>query len=245
MPNVTYALGKALCQIVGFQTVRSVILHPERFDAQRGGFVLACSHLSHLEPVIVAASVRRKIDWMSRTEFYRYHLMARALDALDCFPVNRQRPAHSSIRTAINRVGQGRVVGIFPEGGVATGYDSMLRGGPFKKGACVVANRARCPILPVVVVGTEKLNRVGPWLPFRRARVWMIFGNPIPPRLDESRRRVARELLAADLAAQFQSLFGELCATCGLPDDQVGWLDTDRASSAPPAPRPFALQGQT
>ena len=62
MPNLTYALGKALCQIVGFQTVRSVVLHRERFDTMSGGFVLACSHLSHLEPVIVATSVRRKID---------------------------------------------------------------------------------------------------------------------------------------------------------------------------------------
>jgi 1-acyl-sn-glycerol-3-phosphate acyltransferase len=217
MSNVAYALGKALCRTIGFLTVRPVILHPERFESMRGGFILACTHLSHLEPVIVGTLAGRKIDWISRLEFYRYHLAAAALRAMDAIPLNRQRCAHSSFRTAIKRIGKGRIVGIFPEGGVAVGADSVLHGGPIKHGVSVLAQRSGRPILPVVVVGTEHLNRVGPWLPFRHARVWLIFGRPVYPKQHrEGGRREGRRELAGELAGEFRKVYGELCSTCSL-----------------------------
>jgi 1-acyl-sn-glycerol-3-phosphate acyltransferase len=217
MSNLAYALGKALCRTIGFLTVRPVILHRERFESLPGGFILACTHLSHLEPVIVGTLVGRKIDWISRLEFYRYHLIAAALRALDAIPLNRQRAGHSSFRIAIRRIGQGRIVGIFPEGGVALGADSVLHGGPIKHGVCVLAQRSGRPIVPVVVVGTEHLNRVGPWLPFRHARVWLIFGRPVHPKqLREGGRREYRRRLAEELAGEFRKVYRELCASCSV-----------------------------
>src|SRR5438270_2894021 len=136
-----YALGWWFCRFVGLCCVRRVVLHESRFD-RPGGFVLTCSHLGHVEPAIVGALVRRKIDWMSRIEFFRHPLAARVLYALDVFPVKRHSISVEAIRTAVNRVRAGRVVGIFPEGGVTLGMDSVLRGGPIKKGACGVANPA-------------------------------------------------------------------------------------------------------
>jgi 1-acyl-sn-glycerol-3-phosphate acyltransferase len=215
-----YSLSNAFCRFVGFNCIRSTVIHPERFNVS-GGFVLACTHLSHLEPAIVGMLVKRKIDWMARIEFYRYRVVAMMLDALDAFPVNRQGVPVRAIRTAIERARAGRIVGIFPEGGVVHGSESAVRGGPIKKGACVIAYRAAVPILPVVVVGTDKLNRVGPWLPFRRARVWVAYGRLVHPRLDEPSRRIARNLMATDLQAEFQGLYQELCSRHGIDDREV------------------------
>jgi 1-acyl-sn-glycerol-3-phosphate acyltransferase len=215
-----YSICRMGCRFIRFSCVKPVILHPERFS-DSGGFVLACSHLSHLEPFVVETMMDRKIDWMARTEFYRYHVFASLLNGLNAIPVNRRGVPVRAIRTAIERSRAGRVVGIFPEGGVAHGCDSVLRGGPFKKGACVIAYRAARPVLPVVVVGTHRLNCVSPWLPFRRARVWMIFGRMIHPRLDEPRRRVARDLMADDLGAEYQAIYKELCSSCGIDDNDV------------------------
>ncbi len=184
-------MGKSLCRFVQFNCLKAVVLHGERAELP-GGYVLACTHLSHLEPVLIGAMIRRRIDWMSRIEFYKYRVVAALLDAVDAFPVNRQGVPVKAIRTAIDRVRLGRIVGIFPEGGVVRGSDLAFRGGPIKKGACLIAHRSAAPIVPVVVLGTEKLNCIGPWLPFRRGRIWVIYGKPIDPRLSEPRRRVAR-----------------------------------------------------
>ncbi|HEX4055296.1 MAG TPA: lysophospholipid acyltransferase family protein [Tepidisphaeraceae bacterium] len=215
-----YTISKICFRFVGFTCVRPVVLHPERFHVP-GGFILACSHVSHLEPFIVSTLVDRRIDWMARIEFYRYHIFAAMLREYDAFPVNRQGVPVRAIRTAIERSRAGRVVGIFPEGGVARGRESILRGGPIKKGVCVIAYRAALPVLPVIMLGTEKLNCVGPWLPFRRARIWINFGRLVYPRLDEPRRRVARHLMADDLGAEFQAIYKELCRTCGIDDRDV------------------------
>ncbi len=215
-----YTISKLGCRFIRFTCVRPVILHSERFNLP-GGFVLACSHVSHLEPFIISTLVNRRIDWMARIEFYRYHLFAAMLREFDAFPVNRRGVPVRAIRTAIERSRAGRVVGIFPEGGVAHGSDSVLRGGPIKKGACVIAYRAALPVLPAIILGTHKLNCVRPWLPFRRARVWVNFGRLVYPRLEEPRRRVARDLMADDLRAEFRATYKELCRTCGIDDRDV------------------------
>ena len=110
------------------------------------------------------------------------------------------------------------IVGIFPEGGVAQGSESIFRGGIVKEGACLIAQRARVPIVPVVVLGTEKLNCVDPWLPMRRGKLWLNVGRPLDPILDISHRRSARKQLAGQLRQRFIETYQELLQTCRLDD---------------------------
>ncbi len=217
MSDAFYTFGTTVCRIIHHQCVRSVILHPERAD-QPDGCLLACTHVSHLEPFIISAVVRRKVNWMARVEFYRNRLFAWVLDAVDAFSVNRQGVPVEAIRTAIQRVKEGAVVGIFPEGGVRQGQESVMRGGVIKLGACVIAYRADTPVIPVVVLGTEKLNRVRPWLPWRRARLWIAFGRPIYPNRHEKNRRAARFRMGRQLQAEFMTTYQELLMTCNLDD---------------------------
>ena len=216
MITLVYGMGRAVFRFVQFCCIRLVVVHRNRLETS-GGYVLACTHLSHIEPMLMTAIVDRQIDWMSRVEFHKYRLVSRLLEAGGGFSVDRNGVPVKSIRTAIEKARAGKVVGIFPEGGVARGGMSVMRGGPIKKGVCVVSYRAAVPVLPVVVLGTEAMTRVGPWLPFKRARVWVIVGNLVHPRLDEPRRKIARELMAGDLQAEFQAMYEEICTTCPLP----------------------------
>ena len=216
MITPVYRMGRAFCRFVQFCCIRQVVLHRNRLD-RSGGYVLACTHLSHIEPMLLTAIADRQIDWMSRIEFHKYRLVSWLLEAGGGFSVDRHGVPVRSIRTAIEKARAGKIVGIFPEGGVARGRMSVMQGGPIKKGACVVAYRAGVPVLPVVVLGTEALTRVGPWLPFKHARLWVIVGHLVHPRLDEPRRKVARELMAKDLQAEFQAMYQEICTTCSLP----------------------------
>jgi 1-acyl-sn-glycerol-3-phosphate acyltransferase len=215
MTPITYRLGRALFRFIKLCCMRMVVLHPERMELP-GGFILACSHVSHVEPCLITAMARRHVSWMTRIEFYKYRAIGRLLDASGSFSVDRYGVPVRSIRTAIERAQAGRIVGIFPEGGVARGAASMMRGGPMKKGVCVVSYRAAVPVVPVVVLGTQRLTRVGPWMPFKWGKLWVICGEPVRPHLNEPRRRVARQLMARDLQAAFRALYEELCSTCGI-----------------------------
>jgi 1-acyl-sn-glycerol-3-phosphate acyltransferase len=194
-------------------------LRPEAAERE-GGFVLACSHLSHLDPICVGVLVNRKVDWMARLEFFRLRLVAACLWSIDAFPVNRFGVTARAIRSAIARAAAGRVVGIFPEGGVVRGAASACRGGPIKMGACVVAQRAGVPIIPCVILGTHRLNHPLPWIPYRRAHLWVAFGEPVEPRTGPDRRR-ARHEMAEELRSRFAGLLHEATETLGIPDGEI------------------------
>src|SRR5947209_12881247 len=52
-------------------------------------FILAPTHLGHLEPFVIGTIVERHIDWMTRIEFYRRWWCRAFLDRGGCFPVRR------------------------------------------------------------------------------------------------------------------------------------------------------------
>ena len=208
LTQVSYAVGRLAMRGVKFNTLRIHVIRPQAAE-RSGGYVLAPTHLSHLEPFILSIVMRRPIDWMTRIEFYRRRWTSALLHRTGAFPVRRQGVPVSTIRTALGRLQQGRVVGVFPEGGVATGIDSACRGGSIKHGAAMIAYRSNVPVLPCVVVGTHELNRVNPWIPFRRATLWIAFGEPLWPDLNE-RAKPARSRLAIQMQQQYQVLLREM-----------------------------------
>ena len=185
--------------------------------ARRGGYVLACSHVSHLDPFCLSAMLPRKIGWMARIEFYRHPIIARLLRIVHAFPVRRQGVPVSAIRAALARLARGEVVGVFPEGEIKTGAESVLRRGPIKRGVCLLAQRSGRPVLPCLILGTEKLNALDPWLPILRGRLWIACGELIEPGAGLS-RRAARAEMAARLETAFRQLYAETRREFSLED---------------------------
>jgi 1-acyl-sn-glycerol-3-phosphate acyltransferase len=197
-----------------------VVLDADRVD-RRGGFILACTHLSNLEPFVVSSILTRRVRWMARAEFYRRWWSAAALRCGGAFCVDRFGNAIPAVRKAVALARAGEVVGIFPEGGVAQGVRSVMRGAPFKHGACTAAVATRLPIVPVVVLGTHDLNRVEPWLPFRRGRVWVAFGREVLPPGQRKSRRADRLEMASRLQSEFVRTYNDLLERTGQRDSDV------------------------
>lgn len=182
-----------------------------------GGYVLACSHVSHLDPFCLSAILPRKIGWMARIEFYRHPVFARLMRMVHAFPVNRQGVPVSAIREALVRLRRGEVVGVFPEGEIKAGSESVLRGGPIRRGVCLLAQRSGRPVLPCVILGTEKLNAVEPWLPFLRGRLWVVCGEFIEPVANPS-RRADRAEMAVRIESALRQLYVETLRDFALDD---------------------------
>ncbi|MCC6661858.1 MAG: 1-acyl-sn-glycerol-3-phosphate acyltransferase [Phycisphaerales bacterium] len=220
MPGAAlYHLARCAFRVPKAATVRVTTLHAER-ARRRGGFIIACTHISHMDPIAVMMTCPRQVRWLTRIEFYRRRWPARLLHASGMIPVDRFGNSLPAIRAAIRAVRAGHVVGIFPEGGVARGGDTVLRGGAIKQGVGVVARVTGAPIVPVVVLGTERLQRARAWLPLRRTRVCIAYGTevmaaPGPP------NRASRLRTADRLAAAFRATYRELQSHARLGDDAV------------------------
>ena len=174
-----------------------------------GGFLLASNHISHFDPVIISSVVHRKIDWMAMAEFFPLPIVGLFLRAVDAFPAARDRADRKTIRTAIERLKNGRIVGVFPEGGIRDGAQSLLERAPLRAGAATLAHIAGVPIVPCVILGSDRLYTKGNWLPLRRTPVWIGFGGAIShfPELEKS---VARARIEQELTNAFQQIYAEL-----------------------------------
>ena len=181
------------------------------------GALLAVSHLSHYDPVVVGTLLRREVDWMARAEFYRTTGSRWACKHSGCIELDRQGHALPGLREALRRLEAGRLVGIFPEGEIMAGPASVLNGGPLRGGAALLARRAKVPIVPCVVLNSDQHRRVGPWLPLRRGRLWVGLGEPLyaKPELGPGRR--SRAELSARLAESLRAVYHGLCERCDVP----------------------------
>jgi 1-acyl-sn-glycerol-3-phosphate acyltransferase len=214
-----YHAGKVLVRFVFGCVARIRVIGRENANRSRG-FLLAANHISHFDPFLIGLAVRRKIDWMTMAEFFRPPALGSLLRSIDAFPAERDRADLKTIRTAINRLKSGRIVGIFPEGGIRDGARSLLEGAPLRPGAATIAQIAAVPVVPCVILGTDRFYSKKRWLPFRRTSVWIAFGTPISasPKLRKSQ---ARKRIESELAAAFKNLYAELREKFRLTTDDL------------------------
>lgn len=186
-----------------------------------GPFLLAANHISHFDPPVIALASRREIDWMAMVELFGHPLVRAFCEATGAFPTDRSRVDRTAVRTAMNRLRAGRCVGIFPEGGIRTGAASLLHGAPVKPGVATLAVMAGAPVIPCVILGSDRLYQRRWWLPWNRATIWIAFGNPIDGQLQEGESREEGRLrieqaLSAEMVRLYETLQARYCLG---PDD--------------------------
>lgn len=233
--SLAYHVGRLFVKLLFACVARIRVLQREN-GSRVGGFLLAANHISHFDPFLLSLAVRRKIDWMTMAEFFRPSMLGFLLRAIDAFPAERDRADLKTIRTAIERVKSGRVVGLFPEGGIRDGTRSLLEGAPLRPGASTLAQIAAAPVLPCVILGSDRLYSKKQWLPFRRTPIWIAVGNPIS-HFSELPKSQARERIESELAAAFKDLYAELreqfrLTPDDLPQPPLERMNRRRASAA-------------
>ncbi len=198
------AIGSAVIRVAS----RPLILHRER-AAIDGPYLLAANHESPFDAALLIAATPRVIYWLSIVELFRHPLSRWFLSAMLAAPLDRSRPDPTTARTILRHLRAGRVVGLFPEGGLRSGDASILVKGALPDGLARLAEISRCPVLPCVVVGGIAFARWSAWLPLLRTRWAVAFGTPLHLRADLD-RTAAREELGAAIARAMRDLKSEM-----------------------------------
>ena len=180
-----------------------------------GACVMVSNHISHFDPPLLSGWLPRKIDWIAMAELFGTKWSKVGFTWLDVIPVDRHGDDRQALRTAIKRLEAGRMIGIFPEGGIRDGARSILSGAEMREGAFLLAAKAHCPVVPVVILGSERLYNRRNWLPWRRAKVYIGIGDPVFPAEGE------RKQLRDDTASALIRLRDRLVETCQLTEDDL------------------------
>ena len=178
-----------------------------------GGVIIASNHLSFVDSVVIPSVVSRKVVFLAKSDYFNGRGVKGTaqrwwFEGIGMLPVDRDntQSAIDSLDTALEVLGRGEAFGIYPEG--SRSRDGRLYRG--RTGVAHLALTAGVPVVPVGLVGTEKIQPIGSTYP-KVAKVSVAFGVPLDftgrsegVPLGKARREVTDEIMAAiqDLSGQ-------------------------------------------
>ena len=131
-------------------------LDGEQHVPRTGGAVMAINHVGYLDFTfagLVARKHKRLVRFMAKKEVFDHKVAGPLMRGMKHIPVDRLGIAADSYRLAVEAVGRGEIVGVFPEATISQSFELK----EFKTGAARMAMEAGVPLLPCIVWGSQRV----------------------------------------------------------------------------------------
>ncbi|WP_394552159.1 lysophospholipid acyltransferase family protein [Agromyces sp. MMS24-JH15] len=146
-----------------------------------GPVILASNHLSFIDSIFLPLVVERPVVFLAKSEYFtgkglKGWATRLFFQSTGQLPIDRSggKASEASLNTGLRVLSEGRVLGIYPEG--TRSPDGRLYRG--RTGVARMVLESGAPVVPVAMIGTEKVMPIGTRLPKVR-RVGIIVGRPI------------------------------------------------------------------
>ena len=131
-----------------------------------GGVLIVSNHQSLLDPILLPLRLDRPLNYIAKSELFENRFFAWFLRSiLNAFPVRQGRGDVRAVKETIQRLQEGHLMNIYPEG--SRTEDGEI--GPLQGGVALIIERAKVAIVPAVIVGAyeawpihRKLLRLSP-----------------------------------------------------------------------------------
>lgn len=205
-----YYFGRGVIRFLLFIFATWTVKGKENLPGQ-GPLVIVSNHLHIADSPIVAASIPRKSYFMAKEDLWHNSWSRYWVENFGAFPVKRDSFDREAIRQAEDKLKQGFAVIMFPEGGRSP-TAKMRQGLP---GAALIASHMNVPILPVAIMGSEKLKDLW-WCFIHHPRITITIGKPfnLPPAEGKTSRERRQQMIdyimrkiAALLPTEYQGVY--------------------------------------
>lgn len=120
---------------------------------RKGPFIVASNHASLIDPAVVGVACHTMpLIFMAKRELFGVPILGPWVRAVGCIPVERDSGSFKPLKDAVQKLKEGRALGIFPEG--RRSPDGRLQ--KAEAGIGLLALKSGAPIVPVYVSGTDK-----------------------------------------------------------------------------------------
>lgn len=135
---------------------------------EKGAAIIACNHVSFLDPLVITAVVRRPIIFVMHYRIFKIPGLSFLFKTAKCIPIATARENEEMKEKAFARVDEalkkGQLVGIFPEGGLTPNGEIQ----PFKPGIDRILQSQPVPTIPMALRGMW-----GSWFSRRHGRAML------------------------------------------------------------------------
>jgi 1-acyl-sn-glycerol-3-phosphate acyltransferase len=184
---------------------RATVIGAENVPAT-GPAIIASNHLSVIDSIYLPLLLARPVSFAAKSEYFtgtrlRDRLVGAYLRSTNQLSTDRAggRAAQAMLEAALNHLRSGELFGIYPEG--TRSPDGKLYRG--RTGVGFLALHSGAPVIPVAMVGTDKMLPPGHRIP-RPGRIEIRIGEPLDfanfigqPAGARQRRAVTDEVVSA------------------------------------------------
>ncbi len=146
-----------------------------------GAAILASNHLSFSDSIFLPLKVSRPVTFLAKSDYFTGKGIKGAVvrwffKATGQLPIDRSggKASEDSLNTGLGVLERGLLLGIYPEG--TRSPDGKLYRG--RTGIARMVLQAKVPVVPVAMIDTEKVQRIGQTIPKIR-RVGVVMGDPL------------------------------------------------------------------
>lgn len=196
-----YRLGRYACRLTcKFFGSMEIIDHDK--IPKTGGALLCGNHVSYMDPPAMGGATDRSVHFMAKIELFQAPVLGLIMSNIAAFPVKRGTADRTALKTAIEYLKAGELVGMFPEG--MRTMDGKLK--EAEAGVGMIVLKAQTPVIPVGIVDTEKMLPPHSIFPkFKHIKV--VYGDPV--KLDDLYGQSGREA-ADEVGRRIMAAIGEL-----------------------------------
>lgn len=174
-----------------------------------GPAVLCPNHISFIDSLFLPAVLPRRITYVGKAEYMDSWKTKHLLPALGMIPIDRSGgdSATAALDAASRVLERGELFGIYPEG--TRSRDGRLYKG--HTGAARLALRNRCPILPVGIIGTDRIQPADSAFPKPFMAAQVRIGKPIDlsRHYDREHDRLVLRQITDELMFEIRGLTGQ------------------------------------
>jgi len=151
-----------------------------------GNFIAAANHLGRLDTAVLLCIIDREDIIMAIAEKYKNHPLFGAIGrAVNGIWLNRFEADYSALRQILERMKQGGMLVIAPEG-TRSKTEALQEG---KMGVAFLAGKSGYPVLPVALTGTEDRVIVENLKRFRRSKITVTASDPFYIEIPKGKER--------------------------------------------------------
>jgi 1-acyl-sn-glycerol-3-phosphate acyltransferase len=161
-----------------FRLLAKVEVSGQEHVPDRGGCLLAVNHLSRIDPPLIYILMKRQdVTGLAADKYKKYPFFRWIINAVHGIWLNREEADIEALKAARDHLLAGGALGIAPEG-TRSLTGALIQA---KTGTAYLADKARVPIVPVAISGTDKA--VHELFRLHRPHIQVKFGAPfcLPP----------------------------------------------------------------
>ena len=141
---------------------------------KEGSLILASNHVSYLDPIVLAVTMKRKICFIAKKEAFNNIFGSVLLKNLNAFPIDRGKIDIRSLKKSLSVLQEKKVLGIFPEG--TRSKNGKLQ--ELKLGIIKISMKTGVSILPIGINGANNIYTHGKLFPnlFKKYKITVNYG---------------------------------------------------------------------